>query len=51
LLTTACIYAHPTSENKRKAVDVLAAVFGEKREERDIQATDRRDLPYSITSN
>lgn len=21
-------YAHPTSENKRKAVDVLAAIFG-----------------------
>jgi hypothetical protein len=28
LLTTAGIYAHPTPENKRKAVEVLTAVFG-----------------------
>jgi len=28
LLTTAGIYSHPTPENKRKAVEVLAAVFG-----------------------
>jgi integrase len=47
-------YAHPTPENKRKAVDVLAAVFGEKplesdktcmMEEKEIIATDL------ITSN
>jgi len=28
LLTSARLYAHPTPENKRKAVEVLAAVLG-----------------------
>jgi len=48
---TAGIYAHPTPENKRKAVEVLAAVFGGESVEEDIQVPDMRDLPYSRTNN
>ncbi len=44
-------YAHPTPENKRRAVNVLTAVFADKSVEEDIQATDRRDLTHSITNN
>ena len=40
------MYAHPSPENKRKAVEVLAAVFGGESVEGDIQVTDKRDLPY-----
>ena len=45
------MYAHPTLENKRQAVEVLAAVFGGGSVEEDLQVTDERDLPYSRTNN
>jgi hypothetical protein len=32
-------------------VEVLAAVFGGESVEEDLQVTDKRDLPYSITHN
>jgi hypothetical protein len=44
-------YCHPTPLNRRRAVEALAAVFGEKTDEEDIKDTDRIDLPYSITNN
>ena len=44
-------YAHPSPENKRRAVNVLAAVFGGERVEEDLLVPDMRDLPYSRTNN
>jgi len=51
LLTTAGVYVHPSPENKRKAVEVLAAVFGGGSVGEDIKVSDMRDLPYSRTDN
>lgn len=47
-IRTTLRYCHPTPENKRNAVEVLAAVFGKKMDEEDIKDTDRIDLPHSI---
>ncbi len=50
-IRTTMRYAHPTPENKKRAFNVLAAVFGGESVEEDMQVTDKRDLPYSITNN
>jgi len=47
-------YAHPTPENKRKAVNVLADVFGEKSDIEDAipaQITIKKDLAYPEINN
>jgi len=47
-------YAHPTPENKRRAVNVLAAVFGEKIDIEDAipaQVTIKKDLVYPTTNS
>lgn len=51
-------YAHPTPENKRKAVNALAIVFGEERHEEDkgrrreqVFPELRDDVSTEITNN
>jgi hypothetical protein len=52
LLTTAGVYAHPTPENKRKAVEVLAAVFGrESKKVADVQIEERTGVVTPMFEN
>ncbi len=47
-------YAHPTPENKRKAVNVLATAFGDKSDIEDAiptQVTIKKDLVYPSTNS
>ena len=44
-------FCHPTPENKRNAVVVLAAVIGEMTVEEKITDTDRIGSTHSITNN
>jgi hypothetical protein len=53
-IRTTLRYCHPTLENKRKAVDVLRAVFKEKNPQLDkiwTQPSVENDLTHSITNN
>ena len=43
-------YAHPTPENKRKAVNVLAAIFGKETQKEDTIIT-QEDITPSISTN
>ena len=49
---TAGVYAHPTPENKRKAVEVLAAVFGRGSEKiADGQAEGKTSIVIPMSEN